>query len=85
MAPNHVEVLTSTGRPRLMQLQELQEESDRILDSLILVRDGMKSDNPAGTRTRLEAKLAAHDDRIERKIADMVQTLDVARGAGLTA
>jgi len=38
-----------------------------------------------GTQAQLEAKLAAHDDRIERKIADMVQTLDVAKRAGLTA
>jgi len=38
-----------------------------------------------GTQAQLEAKLAAHDDRIERKTADMVQTLDVAKRAGLTA
>lgn len=40
---------------------------------------------PAGTQAQLEVKLAARDDWIERKIADMVQTLDVAKRAGLTA
>jgi hypothetical protein len=50
--------------------------------------DAAKATSPsatAWTQAQLEVKLAAHDDRIERKIADMVQTLDVAKRAGLTA
>jgi hypothetical protein len=58
------------ARPKPTRLEERQEERDLLLDCIRELRAG--HGDQGATQSRIEAKLAKIDERIERDIAEMV-------------